>query len=402
MDSRLRRTRLSIAAIFFVNGAVFTNWVPRIPEVKATLGLSEGELGLALLGVAAGAFVTMPLCGLLVNRVGSRAMVRAAVLTYCAVLPLPALATNLPSLTVALAALGGGVGALDVTMNAYGVSLERYAERPLLSSLHGFFSVGYLAGAACGGAAAGAGISPAPHLAAVAVVLGALAAVACSMLIYTGDRREDTGSSRAGKPSMRSRLLGFPPALFVLAAIAFGAALVEGAVADWSGVYLAESLDSAPGLSAAGFIAFSAAMAASRFAGDPLRRRFGDRRLISCGGVLAALAMAAGLMAGNLATAVIAFGLVGVGIALVFPIVLGAADSLPQISGASGVAFVSTVGYFAFLVGPPLIGLIATRRTLAEALGVAVVVSLIVAVLPYTSRLRKAEVLSRWKKASSR
>lgn len=386
MSSEKRRARLAIAAIFFVNGAAFSSWVTRIPQVKANLGLGENELGLALLGVAAGALVAMSLAGALVGRVvGSRAMVRATVLLYCGVLPLPALAPGLLWLAAALAALGAAVGTLDVVVNTYGVALERRVGRAILASLHGAFSLGLLAGALSGAVAAAAGLAPWVHLAIVGAGLGAFSAVAAWRLIPTDDRPEPRADDYLdGRPGQRfGKSLRRRPSrkLIALGAIAFCSALAEGAVADWSGVYLAESLGAGAGLAAAGFSAFSLTMAVSRLAGDRLRRRFGDATLTRWGGALAAVGLAGGLLADDATAAIVAFGLVGTGVSLVFPIALSAAGRLPGVSTAPAIAGISTTGYFAFMVGPPLIGFIAERYTLPVALGLVVVFSAGITVL---------------------
>ncbi len=175
---RPRSRRVALTAIFFVNGAVLANWVPRIPDVQERLSLSEGALGVALLGVAAGALVAMPLAGRALGRIGSLRILAPAVLAYCAALPLLALAPGLATLTAALFVVGAANGTLDVAMNHEGVAIERDHERPILSAFHGAFSVGGLAGALCGGGFAAAGVAPLAHLATVAVLLGAIAAVA--------------------------------------------------------------------------------------------------------------------------------------------------------------------------------------------------------------------------------
>ncbi len=164
-----RSARFAVTAIFAVNGLILSNWVPRIPAVQRNLDLGEGQLGLALLGVAVGALLTMPLIGGLVARFGSRPATTAAVVALAAAVLLPALAGGLVTLTLALVALGAANGALDVAMNAQAVAVERRYGLPIMSSFHAAFSFGGLAGAILGGLAAAAGIEPLPHLAAVGV-----------------------------------------------------------------------------------------------------------------------------------------------------------------------------------------------------------------------------------------
>lgn len=391
----MRRGQLAIAGIFFVNGMAFGNWIPRIPQVKQQLALSESQLGLALLGVAAGALTAMPLSGAIAARVGSRPLVRVVVLLYCGALVLPPLATSLWWLAAALAVLGATVGALDVAMNTYGVALERNLGRRMLSSLHGAFSAGFLAGAITGGVAAGFSMLPVTHLAITGTTLAVVAAFAGlalpaveehggsgyseATLKHDGNRQPRAGRGVAARSrkifaSALRRMLkpltgGLDRQLVVLSLIAFLAAFAEGAVGDWSGVYLAEHLSAAAGLAAGGFIAFSVAMAVTRLVGDRLIARFGERRILGFGGLVAAASMVGGLASEQTVITVAAFGLVGAGIASAFPVVLSSAGRRKSSSTESGVTTVSTVGYFAFVVGPPLIGFVADQLTLQVALG---------------------------------
>lgn len=410
---RARRGQLAIAGVFFVNGMAFSNWIPRIPQVKQQLDLTEGQLGLALLGVAVGALAAMPLAGAVAARIGSRPLARIVVLLYCGALVLPPLATGLWWLAAALAVFGATVGALDVAMNAYGVALEESFGWRILSSLHGAFSLGFLAGAVTGGVAAGFSIPPATHLAITGATLAVVAALAGLALPTVEEHRgrqtetvsnqpengvngrsgagEQDGSARGRKapvPRLRNVLKHlitnvkqFDPRLVLLSLIAFCAALAEGAVGDWSGVYLREHLSAAAGLAAGGFIAFSIAMAGMRFAGDWLRAYFGERWILGSGGLVAAASVIVGLVSEQIIVTIVSFGLVGVGIALVFPVVMSSAGGLKNAGTESAVTTVSTVGYFAFVVGPPLIGLFAEWLTLRVALGSIALAGVLMAIL---------------------
>ena len=229
---RARAARWAVAAMFLVNGALLANWVARIPAVQQRLGLSAGALGIALLGMAIGALAAFPVTGLLIAHYGSRRVTTGAALVYCAAVPLPGLAPNLPLLMVALIALGAGNGAMDVAMNAQGVAVEARYGRPIMSSSHGLWSVGGFAGALVGGAAAGAGIAPFPHLLGAAAVLVIAALVAAHWLLPV------VADAHSGAPAFARPTR----ALLGLGAVAFCSALGEGAMADWSAVYLHTSL----------------------------------------------------------------------------------------------------------------------------------------------------------------
>lgn len=365
LGDNLRPNRWAVTAIFFINGAVLANWVPRIPDVKEKLALSEAELGVALLGVAAGALLSMPIAGSLVARVGSKPVVIFSSLVYCASLPLPAFAPNLLGLTLCLFWIGAANGALDVAMNTQGVAIERAYGRPVFSSFHAAFSFGGLGGALAGGTLATFGVKPAYHLLAAAVATWILA-LAVSRWLLPDRANSQSGRLTFARPSKR---------LVVLGVIAFCALLGEGAVADWSAVYLRDSLGASPGVGAMGFAAFSLAMALGRLWGDKLRTLLGPVRLVRWGGVLAAGGLGLGILVGDPVAAVVGFGLVGAGFAGVIPVVLNAAGTMHEIPAAPAIATASTIGYFGFLAGPPLIGFAAGLVTLPGALGIVVLLS---------------------------
>jgi MFS family permease len=369
-----RAARLAVSAVFFLNGAGMGNWVVRIPAVRDRLGLTESALGVALLGVAIGALVTMPLAGRLVARHGSRPVTRVGAVLFAAALALPALAPSLPLLVLALVALGVGSGALDVAMNAQAATVERRYGRPIMSRFHALFSLGGLAGAAFGGAAADLGIPAAPHLAFVALVTGVAAAgSATGMLPAAADAApEHAAFAWPSRP------------LVLLGVIAFCVLFGEGAMADWSAVYLRDVAGAGPGLAAAGYAAFSLAMAAGRAVGDALTERIGPARLVAGAGVLATAGLAAALALGTAPAAVVGFGLVGAGLSVVFPTLLATAGRVPGAASGPAIAAVSTFGYTGFLAGPPLIGFLAHALTLRGGLAAVAVTSAAVAALAGT------------------
>lgn len=354
----VRRARLAVATLFFANGCGLGSWVPHIPDVKSALGLSDGVLGLALLAIAAGAVLALPTAGLLTARHGSRGITQAAAVFFCAVLPLPLLAPDLPLLLAALVLLGIGTGALDVAMNAHAVAIEERFERPIMSGLHGLFSIGGLAGAALAGAAMYAGMSPLGHLATAAAVLGAAVLVALPFLLLT--------APSAGGPVF---VLPRGPVV-VLGLLALGGLLVEGAVGDWSAVYLRDALGTDPGTAALGFAAFSLTMALGRMTGDRLVERLGTGPILCLGAGVAATALSGALLLGQPLAAIVGFAGLGLGLANVIPVLFSAAGRMPGLPAGIGIAAVSTAGYCGFLAGPPLIGFVAELGGLPVGLGV--------------------------------
>jgi MFS family permease len=368
-----RAARAAVLMAFFVLGATFANWVPRIPAVKADLGLRDGELGLALLGLALGVVAALPVAARLLARNGSRQLTRVAIVAQCLALPLPALAWDLPSLAAALFLFGVTGGLLDPAMNAHAVEVERRYGRPLMSSFHGLYSVGGFAGAAIGGLAARAGIDPALHLAVAGLVIGVAGVLGSARLLPAAADRPETpapGRRRSG---------GWSRGLVLLGLIGFCSFVGEGAAADWSAVYLRDSLGADPGTAAAGFAAFSVAMATMRFAGDRLTARLGPVRVVRWGSVVAAAGLGAGLMAGQPLAAIAGFGLLGAGLAAVAPVTFSAAGNSDAGPGGASIARVSSIGYSGMLLGPPVIGWLADHTGLASALAVPVVLAAIIA-----------------------
>lgn len=367
----LRRARLAVSAAFFANGFAFANWAARIPAVKDHVGLSTGALGVALLGIAIGAVVAMPLAGALLVRFDSRRMTRATLALACVVLPLPALAGSLPALMGALALLGVASGSLDVSMNAQGVMIERDYGRPVLAGLHGLWSLGTLGGALVGGVAAGAGISPLAHLSTVAAVLLVASTIATRHLLPGGSSRGQAAPSFA-RPTRTLLLLG---------AIAFCGLLSEGAVYDWSTVYLRDDLGTAEGLAVSAYAAFTLTMTVGRLVGDRLRARFGSRALLGSAALVAAAGLGAGLAIGQVVAAVIGFALLGAGLSCIAPITFGAAGKVSGLPSGPAIAAVSTMGYLGFIAGPPAIGGVGQLTSLPAALLLVVALTALVAVL---------------------
>jgi MFS family permease len=376
-----RRARGAVTAIFFLNGLLFGSWAARIPAVRDRLVLSDGELGLALAFLPLGAIVAMPLAGALAARAGSRRATRAAFTLTCVVTAVVALAPSLAALALLALAFGIGMGSLDVSMNVHGVTVERRYGRPILSGFHAAFSLGGLAGGALGALAAGAGLDVRAHL--------ALVAAGAALVGLTWSRRFLPGSADAA--ARHDPVFARPPRrLWALGALAFACLLIEGASADWSGVYIKDELGTGPALAALGFTAFSVTMTAGRLIGDRIVMRAGAVRLVRAGGLVAALGFGAALVASAPAAALVGFACLGAGMSSVIPIVFRAAGQVPGLASGISLSAVSTIGYFGFVVGPPVIGGIAELVGLPGALGVLVALATAVAALAPTTAPRAA------------
>lgn len=362
--------RHAVSAVFFANGVALASWVSHIPAVKARLAIGDGQLGLVLLSMAAGAVAALPLAGWLIGRLGARAATVGSAIGLCLALPLPVLSPNVAFLVAALTLLGACNGLLDVSMNSLAVTVEDRLGRPIMSSLHGLFSLGGVAGAVGASTAMAGRVTDAGHVLGTAASLLVLLAVALPVV-----------PRPAVPPGPPVPVFVKPSAsLLGLGLLTFCGLLVEGAVGDWSAVYLHDALGATAAVSATGFGAFSLAMAAGRFGGDRVAQRLGAARLLRLSGALASAGLAGSLLLGHPVVAVAGFGLVGAGVANVVPILFGAAGRVPGVSSGTALAAVASTGYVGYLAGPPVIGVAAEAAGLPAALGVVAAVCALIAV----------------------
>jgi MFS family permease len=360
--------------LFFLNGVVLATWAIRIPAVQARLTLSTGELGTALLGTACGALVAMNVSGYLAARFGSRSVTVIAAIALCLMLPLLALAPALPILVLTLVLFGASNGSMDVAMNAQGVAVERRYGRPIFNSFHACFSLGGLIGALAGGLVASHNIAPLPHFLGVALLSAILTLSVARFLLPAETDAQGTAVAFA-RPTR---------AILALGLVAFCVVLGEGAMADWSAIYLNGTLRSGAGLAAAGYAAFSMVMALGRGMGDRLTLRLGPGTMMQLGGLVAATGLTLALVVSWIPLALVGFALVGAGFSVVFPLTLSAAGRNSKQPAGTAIAAVATCGYAGFLVGPPVIGFVADALSLRIALGLVVLLSLCAAVCART------------------
>ncbi|GAC1652178.1 MAG: MFS transporter [Ktedonobacteraceae bacterium] len=365
--------RIAVVILFFLNGMILATWATRIPAIQTNLRLSAGQLGLALLGMAAGALVAMNLSGYLAARFGSRFVTTIAAVCLCTTLPFLALAPNLPILMVTLVLFGGSNGAMDVAMNTQGVAVEQRYARPILNSFHACYSLGALIGAFAGGLIASGNIAPLPHFLGMALLCAILTFGAARFLLPARADAHGAGTTFA-RPTR---------ALLALGLVAFSVVLGEGAVADWSAVYLNGTLRTGAGLAVAAYAAFSIAMAVCRGVGDRLTARLGARAMVRLGGLLAAAGLTLALLVTWIPLVLLGFGLVGAGFSVVFPLTLSAAGRTTKQASGTAIAAVATCGYVGLLAGPPIIGFVADAVGLRIALGLVVVLSLCAAAFAY-------------------
>ena len=378
----MRRVRLAwwaTVVLFLVHGLVVATWVSRIPAVQSALHLSNGILGLTLLSSAIGAVSTIPITGWLITRYGSKKVAMVTSVAFCCGLALIALAFNPLTLALALFAVGAAAAGMDVSMNAHGVEVEKELGVPTMSRFHGMFSLGGMAGAGIGGWIAEQGIGVLPHFVASATInLAAVLLVFPAML----DTHEAGVASGHRLP-----LNKIPRVLFALSAIGFCSLLSEGAMADWTAVYLKQVLSAGPGVAAEGYAVFSAAMACFRFLGDIITARLGPMLTVRTGSLVAASGLVWALSVHSPNWALPGFAATGAGFSVIIPLVFGSGGRVENINPGAGIATVTGIGYVGFIIGPPTIGFASQLLTLRYALGVVVACCLTSAALAGSMRL---------------
>ncbi|HUB38968.1 MAG TPA: MFS transporter [Streptosporangiaceae bacterium] len=382
-DATTRTQRSATIAAFVSHGLLFASWTAHIPQVKDHIGLTDGTLGLALLGAPAGSVAAMLVVARILPAVGSKRMVQLSLLGYSLAGPLVGLADSLPELFATLFAWGVFQGTLDVSMNTQAVTVERAASRPLMSGFHACWSIGAFAGAGIGALGVAAGLSLTRQLLALAV----------PVLLVTGwlttrmlpDPAGPVSSSRDGTAPGRTALRLSRPVL-ILGAIAFASMLCEGASADWASVYLRGSIHVGAAAAGLGYTGFALMMVIVRLSGNRLLSRFRRERLLPVLAAVATAGFTAALLAGRSVAVIAGFGCLGIGLALVVPTVNSAAGRLPGISPGTAIAMVSAWGWAGFVFGPPIIGQLASATSLSVALGLLPVLTACIVVV--TARAR--------------
>jgi predicted MFS family arabinose efflux permease len=406
-EPRLRRAALATALVFAVNGFLLASWVSRLPATRDRLGASAAELGLVLLAPGIGSLLSMPFSGRWCRRFGSRLVVAATTVAASAVLAALAVVPNLVALGVALFVWGTFYGSWDVAMNVHGSAVEQRAGREWMPRYHACWSVGGIAGAGFGALAARAGIPLSLHFAAVAVACTAL--VAASLPSFIEDRTERApGERRLSDPvpgppvGERSRPdRGVPGAvhnpgrvltgrLLLVGAVTLCATTLEGAAADWLALFLTDERGATASLAAFGYAVFAVAMAAGRFSGTAVAERLGRDGAVRVGGLVSFAGVLLTVLGPGLVAGYAGAALWALGVCLVFPAAVSAGGETPG-RPADAIAAVTTIGYGGFLVGPPLIGLLADHVGLGRALLVLCVLAGGIAVLAPAVRSRRPQ-----------
>jgi MFS family permease len=410
---QLAAARAALCAVFAAHGFIFASWAVRVPAIKQQTGASAAVLGLALLGLSAGAVATMLIAGALCRRFGSQRVAVVSCALLSVTLVLPALARSAATLALALLVFGAAYGCLNVAMNSIAVDLVAALRRPVMPGFHAAWSFGGLAGAGLGGLLA-PHLSPVRHLLLIALT-GLLVTALAGRTLLTAIPQISAGVARPDRPAATDhqapdrvpdpdpgptgpaelaptadrqasawrRAVGTSREVGVFGLIALCAAYDEGAIGDWGALHLRQDLRASAGLAAAGYAAFALAEASGRLSGTSLLERLGRTRVLVLGGLTACAGMLLASLAPDIWLALAGFAATGAGLANLFPATIARAGLL---AGSDGVALTSMLGYSGFLLGPPAIGFLATEFSLRIGLTTLSFLALAAAAIAYHKR----------------
>jgi MFS family permease len=379
--ARLGAARVALCAVFAVHGFIFASWAVRVPAIKQQTGASSAALGLALLGLSAGAVATMVIAGALCRRFGSGRVTVISCVLLSVTLVLPALARSAATLGLMLVIFGAAYGCLNVAMNSVAVDLVAALRRPVMPTFHAAWSFGGLAGAGLGGLLA-PHLSPLRHLLLVALA-GLLVTVVTARTLLAFRPPGTAPDGHGGRRPAWRRALHTGRAVGLFGLIALCAAYDEGAIGDWGALHLRQDLGAGAGLAAAGYAAFALAEATGRLSGTWMLEHLGRTRVLVLGGLTACGGMLVASLAPDVWLALAGFAVTGLGLANLFPAAMTRAGLL---AGSGGVALASTLGYSGFLLGPPAIGFLAAEFGLRTGLTTLSFLALAAAAIAYLSR----------------
>ncbi|UJW87827.1 MFS transporter [Devosia sp. SL43] len=364
--------------IFFLQPIAFGSWLPRIPDVQQSLGLGPAGLAFALLGLPCGTLITLPFAGPIVGKIGPRTAIIVGMVLYSLATSLPALAPSPALLFVALMLAGSSLSFVELGLNVQADAVEKNTGAVIMTTSHGCWSVGIMVGSLLGSGLASLGLEARWAIPLVAIVVLPLALlVATALPVYPVEAAKIEGQRSAwALPSWT--LLG-------ICCFVFGITMTEGAMADWSAIFLRDALGAGAGTVGLGYAVFAMMVAAGRFGGDTLKRHFGAVNTARICGVLAVIGAAMLYVAPNTPLALVGFGIIGLGVSVGFPLAVTAAAGLTDRPASANVATLSFVALLGFLVGPPVIGFVAEHADIRW--GIACLVPVLLVSLFLSGRL---------------
>ena len=361
------RARWATRLQFLALGVLAGTWGAHIPSLKFHYALSEASLSSVLLAAAIGTVSSLFIAGRIIGALGARLATTLAGLAMSLLLGVALEFPGVPVLLAAMLVFGASMALFDVSINTEGSVLESLSGRAVMSNLHGMFSVGGMTGAALASYMLDAGVAPRLQLFGVCSGIAIVTAVAARGMLENHAGSDDGGT--------KAHFAWPKGLLLVIGMLIFAGMTAEGVMYDWSVLYLNQDVGMSQSMAALGYAIFAGAMALARFGGDFLRSRYSERALLRFGASVATIAMTVVLLSANRWIALIGFAAAGAGLAPVAPILFNAATRVPGVSRAAAIASVTSIGYSGFMIGPPLIGGIATATSLTMALGIVVLAS---------------------------
>lgn len=371
-QARDRRARIAIGAVFLTNGAIFANLLPRLPEMKTDLGLSNAMLGGAVASFSAGALIAGPAAAALIRRFQSARVNLATTLILAVFILAAAAAPSAVTLAAALFVAGAADAITDVAQNVNALRLQRQYGRSIINSLHAVWAVGAMLGGLMAAAAIAVHLPRTLHLGLSAVLFGVVAVAAYPFLLHGPDHDDHPTRDGSGTSAGTAVYL----VLLALIGIAIAGATVEDAGSSWSTLYLRDSLGASGSVAAFGYIALVGSMCIGRLVGDRLVDRFGERAVVRTGGVITAVGMAAALAFPSVPGTIAGFAAAGLGVATAVPAAMRAADELPGLRAGTGLTILTWLMRVGFLGAPLLVGVVADAAGLRVGLLIVVVAGL--------------------------
>ncbi len=361
------QVRIAVSVFFFCQGLAFANWASRIPDIKTSLHLSEAGLGSILLALPVGQLITMPFSGRLVTRFGSKYVLRVAVVGYVLSLTNIGLVEKPWQLALALCAFGIFGNLCNISVNTQAVHAEALYKRPIMASFHGTWSTAGFTGALIGSLMMKLDIKPYYHFWIIALFAITMMLIFNKYLLLTPTSKSASSFTKFKMPHGSLMLLGV---------IAFCCMSAEGCMFDWSGVYFKQVVKAEGSLVSLGYASFMIMMATGRFTGDRLALKFGRKKMVQLSGILIFIGMMIAVLFPTIIMATIGFLIIGFGVSSIIPLMFSTAGKIKEVASGIAIATVSGIGFFGFLMGPPLIGYIAQLAGLQYSFAVIAILGL--------------------------
>lgn len=376
------KNRFAVSLTFFICGFIYSNWSSRLPRIQDNFALNNSDLGLILLFVAIGSLCSMPLTGWLIGKKGSKFSTIITLIPFSIVIIIIPFLGSVWQLVATFYFLGFFLGALDVAMNAQAVVVEQKHNLPMMSSFHAFFSVGMMFGALSGSFFTKYFETLQTHFIAIAVLSAILSILIIPLYIDDSKIKQNADSPKFLLPKKSMILLGL---------IAFCAMIAEGSMADWSTNYLKNFVKTDEYIAPIGLSIFSATMMIGRMFGDKARITFGDKKLLTIGSLIATIGLFFGLSVVSYWVFFIGVFFVGLGLAIIVPIVYSQAGNDKTLPPGIGLSMVTTLGYLGFLIGPPVIGILADWQNLRFGLLFVAILLIILTILSNSIKTIKSD-----------